>query len=474
MDDLTRTVLNTIRQHEMFEPGDSVVVAVSGGPDSVCMLRVLDELSGALSLQLVVAHVDHVTRNGESHRDAAFVERLADSMGLECHIETIDVAGSKPPGVSFEIAARRARYEFLENLARNTRSSKIAVGHTANDQAETMLMRLMAGTGRRGIAGMRPVRPLGDVVVVRPLIDVKRTEIMGYLESRKITFQIDRTNLDRRYNRNKVRLDLIPTLEREYNPNVADALCRAARLLQEEEDYLSACARETAAQVVLHEDTSAIAMSRPAYSAASPVLRRRLLIDLVRKVSEATARPTLESIESADRLCVDGRTGSRMVVCKDVEVAVEADRLLVRKLRSCYSEPRTASVTDVSLPGRAVVEELGVEVETILVQRTQSIEELIARCGPERQLFDADTVEGDLHIRAPLPGDSFYPLGLGGRKKLSDYFTDEKVPRDRRRRTALLLSGDDIMWVAGGAMDDRFKLTDATRTVLEVRCAPVG
>jgi len=425
-------------------------------------------------LRLVVGHVDHMTRNGESRRDAVFVERLADDMGLECHIETIDVAESKPTGVSFEIAARRARYEFLENLAHSTGAAKIAVGHTANDQAETILMRLVVGTGRRGLAGMRPVRPLGDVVLVRPLIDVKRTEVMSYLESRKIAFQVDRTNLDRRYRRNKVRLDLIPALEKEYNPNVVDALCRAARVLQEEEEYLSACARETAARVVVHENASAIVMSRGAYAAVSPVLRRRLMMDLVREVSHGTARPTLESIESADRLCVDGRAGSIMAISRDVEVVVEYDRLLVRKLSPGSSEPQIAFLIDVPVPGRVVVEELGVEVETSLVQRMQTIEELIARCGPERQLFDADKAGGDLHIRAPMPGDYFYPLGLGGRKKLSDYFTDKKVPRDQRHRRVLLLSGDDIMWVVGGAVDDRFRLTDATRTVLEVRCGSLG
>lgn len=440
----------------------------------MCMLRVLDELSSTLALRLVVGHVDHVTRDGESHRDAAFVEHLAGSMGLECHIETVDVAGCKPGGVSFEVAARRARYEVLASMARSTGSATVAVGHTVNDQAETMLMRLVAGTGRRGLAGMRPVRPLGDVKLVRPLIDVKRAEILRYLESCKVSFQIDRTNLDRRYTRNKIRLDLIPTLQKEYNPNVVDALCRAAKVLQEEEEYLSACARETAARVVVNEDASAIVMSRPAYAAVSAVLRRRLLIDLVRNVSEGTARPTMESIESADRLCMDGRAGSGTAICKEVEVAVEYDRLLVRKTRSGSSEPQPASVVEVPVPGCAVVQELGIEVETSLFQRTQSIEELVARCGPERQLFDADKAQGDLHIGTPLPGDHFYPLGLGGRKKLSDYFTDEKVPRDKRRRTALLLSGDDIMWVVGGAMDDRFKLTDATRTVLEVRCGSIG
>jgi len=474
MDDLTRTVLNTIRQYEMFKPGESVVVAVSGGPDSVCLLRVLDELSEELSLRLVVAHLDHVTRNGESQGDALFVQRLADRMRLECHVSTVDVAGRKPTGLSFEVAARNFRYEFLESVARRTRAAKVAVGHTANDQAETMLMRLISGTGRRGLAGIRPVRPLGDCIVVRPLINVKRAEIMSYLEADKIAFRVDKTNLDASYIRNRIRLELIPALEKDYNPNVVDALSRAARLLQAEEEYLSERARETAARVVLREDASTVQLSRQAYAAASPVLRRRLITDLARRLSDSVPRLTVEAIESADALCVGGRTGSSMVICKDVELVVEYDRLLVKKSLSGSSEHQGAVTVSVPLPGRVAAERLGIELEAEIFRRTQPIEELIARCSPTHQFFDAEKVRGDLYVRTALRGDYFHPLGMGGRKKLSDYFTDEKYPRDRRRQTALLLSGEDIMWVIGGAVDERFKLTNDTGTVLEVRCAQLG
>ena len=183
METLRSTVLDTIREHAMFRHGDSVVVAVSGGPDSVCLLHLLNELRDEFSLHLRVAHLDHSTRNGESTEDALFVESLAKRMDLECHVETVDVARMKPPGGSFEAAARDLRYEFLTRVANQTGSSKIALGHTANDQAETMLMRLISGTGRRGLAGIRPVRDMDDVTRVRPLIDVKRNEILSYLES---------------------------------------------------------------------------------------------------------------------------------------------------------------------------------------------------------------------------------------------------------------------------------------------------
>jgi len=474
MDDLTSTVIKTIERYGMFDSGDSVVLAVSGGPDSVCMLRVLHELATGLSLRLVVACLDHSTRNGESQRDAAFVQSLADSMQIECHVEKVEIGALKPPGVSFEAAARDARYEFLERVAKETRSTKVAVGHTANDQAETMLMRLLSGTGLRGLAGIRPVRPLGDVLLVRPLSDVKRSEIMGYLECHNASFRVDETNFDPSYVRNKIRLELIPTLEKQYNGNVVDALSRAARVLQEEEEYLSERARETASRVVSDENGSVIEMSRAAYSAASPPLRRRLIMDVAHKLSDSMPRLTLASINSADALCVEGRTGSRMSICHDVELTVERERLLVRKLSVDSSERRIDTVVSVPVPGCVAASAFGIEVETRIFERTQTVQELVARCGPAAQFFDAEKVRGDLSVRTKLPGDRFYPLGLGGAKKLGDYFTDAKYPRDKRRQTVLLLSGDDIMWIVGGAVDERFKLTDDTRRVLEVRCARIG
>jgi tRNA(Ile)-lysidine synthase len=473
METLLSTVLDTIREYGMFLHGDSVVVAVSGGPDSVCLLHLLNELRGEFSLQLRVAHLDHSTRDGESTEDALFVESLAERMGLECHVETVDVARTKPPDVSFEAAARDFRYEFLTRVAKQTGFNKIALGHTANDQAETMLMRLISGTGRRGFAGIRPVRALDDVILVRPLIDVKRNEILSYLRSNSVPYRVDKTNLDPAYFRNKVRLELIPLLEKGYNPQVLDALLRSVAVLQGEEEYLSGCARELAARVVMRQNGSVIEMSRDAYASASPVLRRRLIMDIARRLSGKKPRLTGAAIEAADALCVSGRTGSRMFISDDVEISVERDRILAKKVLPHPTEASPGRTFSVPLPGRVSLEMFGIELETSLFDRSQSVEELIADCGPQIQFFDVEKLSGDLYVRTRLPGDWFYPLGLGGKKKLSDYFIDTKRPRDEREETALLLSGEDIIWVIGGAVDDRFKLTDATRKVLKVQCEQV-
>jgi len=458
----------------MLRHGDPVVVAVSGGPDSVCLLHVLNELQREFSLQLSVAHLDHSTRDGESAEDALFVESLANGMGLQCYVETVDVARTKPPGGSFEAAARDLRYEFLIRVAKHTGSTKVALGHTANDQAETMLMRLISGTGRRGLAGIRPVRDLDDVTLIRPLIDVKRNEILSYLRSNNVPYRTDKTNLDPAYFRNKVRLELIPLLQQEYNPQVLDALLRSATVLQEEEQYLSELARELAARAVMRQNGSVTEMSRDVYVSASPVLRRRLIMDIARKLSGKTPRLTGASIEAADALYVSGRTGSRMFISDDVQISVKQETLFAKKV----SPPHPATVTagqmfPVPLPGCVSLEMLGIEIETSLFERSGSVEELIAACGAQLQLFDAEKLGGDLYVRTRLPGDYLYPLGLGGKKKLSDYFIDKKRPRDEREQTVLLLSGEDIMWVVGGAVDERFKLTDSTRKVLKVQCAQV-
>jgi tRNA(Ile)-lysidine synthase len=296
---------------------------------------------------------------------------------------------------------------------------------------------------------------------------------LRFLESNGIPYRIDKTNLDPAYFRNKIRLELIPTLKEQYNPQVLDALVRSAAVLQEEEEFLSERARELAARAVVRQNGSVIEMSRDVYVSASPVLRRRLIMDIAQRLSEKAPRLTAASIEAADALCVSGTTGSRILIADDVQISVEQDRILAKRQLPHPAAVIPGRTFSVPLPGSISLEMFGIELETSILDRSQSVEELIAECGPRVQLFDAEKLSGDLYVRTRLPGDWFYPLGLGGKKKLSDYFIDTKRPRDEREETPLLLSGEDIMWVVGGAVDDRFKLTDATRRVLKVQCEQV-
>lgn len=234
-------VKNTICKYNLISDNDRVLVGVSGGPDSVAMLYILNDLSKTLRFSLHVAHLDHMLRKN-SFRDSGFVQDLADKLSLSSSLDKIDVKARSKKG-SVEEAARNARLEFLVNCAKRIRANKIALGHTVDDQAETVLMRLLRGAGLSGLSGILPKRKIFGLEVVRPLIEVRRKEIELFLEKRKIRYRIDETNSQEIYLRNKIRLQLLPLLEKRYNRNIKEVLAKTAEIVGDDYDYLS---RETA------------------------------------------------------------------------------------------------------------------------------------------------------------------------------------------------------------------------------------
>ncbi|OGW14579.1 MAG: tRNA lysidine(34) synthetase TilS, partial [Nitrospirae bacterium GWA2_42_11] len=220
-DNLLKKVRDTIACHNMLRYGDSVVVGVSGGPDSVCLLYILNELKEDYNLSLHIAHLHHGFRGSEADEDVRFVQSLSKSLGVPAHIDHIDVPSYiKKTKLSKQAGAREVRYRFFNRLADDIGADKIALGHTADDQAETFLMRLLKGSGLHGLTGISPVRDR----IIRPLIDISSDEIKGYLSERDIRYRIDSSNLSPVYLRNKIRLELIPYLAKEYNPNIMDTL----------------------------------------------------------------------------------------------------------------------------------------------------------------------------------------------------------------------------------------------------------
>src|SRR5690606_7110870 len=228
-------VLETARRCRMWAPGDRIVVAVSGGPDSVALLHVLTRLKDQESLDLVVAHLNHRLRGRSADEDAAFVGSLAERWGLPAVVEEADVARmARQRGVGIQEAAREARYAFFSRVAEAWGAARIALAHHADDQVETVLFRLIRGTGTRGLAGIPPVRG----PIIRPLIDVSREDIVAYCRRHRLPYRTDPSNRDMRYRRNRIRWELIPLLEERYNPRVREAIVRMARILRDEDDFL--------------------------------------------------------------------------------------------------------------------------------------------------------------------------------------------------------------------------------------------
>lgn len=449
----------TIHKYRMFRPGNKVVVAVSGGPDSVALLHLLWRLQDELNLTLHVAHMNHRLRGEESQADAAFVRSLAQSLNLPVTVESHDVmAAWVQEGGSLEEVARRIRYEFLEGVAERVGGDKIATGHHADDQAETVLLWLIRGAGPTGLAGIPPVRPLK---VVRPLIEVQREEIEVYLKQHGLAFRQDTSNRETIYLRNKVRWQLIPLLKEEFNPNIISVLRRLATILRDEDDYLQGEVSVYFPQVIKKITKSKIILDVSSFLEYHLAIRRRMIRRALLLLRGNLRHIEFDHIESLLQLAAEGPTG-KVIHLPDELSTERAGEVLIIKHGSTKTFWR-----EVKVPGQTEIPEIEAELRTEILTRENLPSDL--RITPREVAYlDAETLGGPLYVRNRLPGDRFQPLGGPGTKKLKDYFIDQKIPRLERDEIPILTTDEEVVWVGGWRLSEKFKVTDKTKTVLRV------
>ena len=456
MNDKAATILDRVRdtlaRYSMLESGDRCLLAVSGGPDSMVLAQVFHELG----LPFAIAHLDHGTREGDSAADAAFVREAAAGYGVACFGERRDLpTEARMSPDSFEEVARQARYEFLVSTASEQGFHALATGHHADDQAETVLMRVLRGTAPGGLGGIPPVRQSGGVRIIRPLIDCTRAEILAFLQLRGVAYRIDHTNADTGYPRNRVRHDLLPLLARDYNPQVRAALVRLAEMQRDEDIFLSGPAKQMAVECRRDERT----IDRRSFAALHPAMQRRVAALLG---WEYGIECPFERIEAIRRHIAEGPAGKACDLGQGV---------LLRNARDVTElawEPETPEPSVVALAVPGETEAFGRRYTVRELAQIPS-ESLADYCTPARQVFDADALGTDLAVRFRRPGDRFAPLGLGGTKKLKDYFIDLGLTERERARQPLLTAGGEIVWVVGRAVSQTAAVTPATRRIVEVQ-----
>lgn len=442
-------VMATIERFAMLTRGERVLIAVSGGPDSVALLHVFLALRPAYDLTLHVVHVNHHLR-AEASEDARFVSDLARSVGLPVTIT--DVNETPGRGDSPEAWARRVRYRAFDAVAAQAGASRIAVGHTADDQAETVLMRLLQGAGPRGLSGIPPVRG----PFIRPLIELSRDEILSFLKGIGARWVEDRTNLDLSYLRNRLRLHLIPELAR-YNPNVRLALRRVAQHCREGAAALASLGKALRdASVEGERFHLGRDESRP------PGIVKEALRQWVEPL---IGRPLREvHLEALTRLSLRGAQG---LVRLPGGALVERDGSDLRFSRGGERPSFWSSVAPLPLqiPGRTQLPWLGLEVEATLCAA-----EITAIPGdPWSAAFDWDVLRHPISVRSRRPGDRFCPFGFAGTKSLKKFFNDARVPVRSRDQVPLLIAGGEIVWVLGHRRGAAAPLTAGSRRVLILR-----
>ena len=446
-------VLHTIDRYGMAAPGAHVLVAVSGGADSVALLHILV----ALEYHVEIAHLDHQTRGGESRADADFVREMASGLGLPCHIESRAVAqDARESGESFEAYARQERYAFLCRVARERKCDALATGHHRDDQAETVLMRLLRGAGPSALAGIPPVRMEEGVRIIRPLIECARTEIQDWLRSRGVPWREDASNEDTQFLRNRIRHELIPALQDAYNPRLPEALCRTAEALRQDASLLDPMAEEAFAESYLSPGR----IERERFRALHESLQRRCMLLLARRFGVELSHGNVLDGAAYIR---GGETGSQFPF--GPEHLLYNGRTYTEVVATDQNVDAAAKTAPLQVPGTA--EAMGY-VFTCRFLGQLPKEDLAAYCTPQRQVFDADAIRGPVSVRGRRDGDRFAPLGLGGSKKLQDYFVDVGLPAPRRATHPLVVVGERILWVVGYAIDESAAVSRDTKRILEI------
>ncbi len=456
------------KSRRLIGPGDRILVAVSGGPDSVALLALLAELAPAWALALTVCHVHHGLRGREADEDADFVAKLCGTLEIPIRIEHLARTGSprKRARQSWQEWAREARYGALHRAADDLGMSKVALGHTADDQAETVLLWMLRGAGLTGLAGIPLTR---DGHIIRPLLGFRRRDLVQYVKGRGLTSRTDSSNAKPVYLRNRIRQEVLPVLT-AINPAIVDMLCRQAELLREDEQWMSERATDCLARLVKKEE-GRISLRSEEFSLLPLALQRRAIRGLLRQLSPTGRWPTFRTVSAVHRLMTRAQSGSRLILT-GLQVVREYDTIVfARNVRQDDGLREDEAPPPVGPDGLrlAVPATLTWPLtdQTIRVRWGERVPGGALGASPRTAAFDADRFTPDLLLRSWRPGDVFQPAGMKGhRKKLQDYFSDLKVPRGKRQHIPVLVAPEGILWIVGYRQDQRFCATPGTKRVL--------
>ncbi|RJO62429.1 MAG: tRNA lysidine(34) synthetase TilS [Dehalococcoidia bacterium] len=460
-DDIRLGIIRFFQNHNLT--GSKLVVAVSGGPDSVCLLHLLSTLKDELGLTLHIAHLDHHLRGEESRADAEYVRGLAGSLHIPVTIGQGDVkAFQKVNKMTLEEAAREVRYLFLADVCEKIGTHYIVTGHTQNDNVETILLHIVRGSGTRGLVGLRPLTPktIGDrgLVIVRPMLDITREETIDYCQQMRLEPRTDSSNFELSPLRNKIRLKLLPLLT-DYNSNISEALLRLSSSAADELEYLDGQVAELWNKVVTR-DGEVITLDREGLQNVHPALKRHLLRTCLEQLPGGLK--DIESRHIEDMLSLmDKPSGRRIDLPYGLVFMAGYDTLWLGKeseLPCPY--PWLDGEYPLTIPG--VTELPGWHVEAKVVHALDREDNSLVA------YMDFDKVGQKLNVRTWKRGDRFHPLGLGAEKKLGKFMMDARIPKHWRRNIPVVVSSSGIVWLAGYRLDERVKVTSQTRRVLRL------
>ncbi len=451
-------VRKTIEEEGLLFPGASLVIAVSGGADSVALLKTLASLAGEYQLQLAVAHFNHCLRGEESIRDENFVRDICEKMGISIYCGSSNLSNNRIQGKFSEARARQERYSFLMGLAVELGADRVALGHNSDDQVETVLMNFLRGSG---ISGLKGILPLREGLFIRPLLNVSRREIISFLRREGLGFIEDSSNRDESYLRNRIRNSLIPYLKEAYDPHLDRHIRRLSEIARMEDEFINLKIGE-------YLDNTREMLHLDSLLAQHEAVIRRVIKSLLHNLFPPQKEPGYRHIESVYKFIKKNRPDSVMGVCRDWQIKIKDGNLIVEKKTLTFprqQRKQSGYFYQVPLDGQVKIEQINRIWGFTIIDKPSFDEQY--RQG-NTILLDYEKIIPPLCLRTRLPGDRILLPGMTGRKTIKEYFIDKKISRAERDLVPLIADNDSVIVIAGDRISERVRVSDATRRILKI------
>ncbi len=463
---LLSKVCGTLTKYHMTNNDDRVVIALSGGPDSVFLIHAMDKLKNLLNISLYAFHLNHGLRGKEADRDMEFCKDLCDKMEIPIQIIKRDVSDfARKNGLSVEEAGHQLRYSIYKDMLDHFKADKIATGHTFDDQAETVLMRLLSGAGKKGLAG---IAPIWENYIIRPLIDIRKQEILDFLKWSNIKYQLDSTNLDQSMMRNRIRNLLIPLLKEKFNPQIEENLCRIATIFREEMTYLDEITGSLLKRFARITENRAVLDIEETLS-LSPFIAKYLIRRFIANFSGSLKDISFEHTNNVFEL-LESRSGSSVILPGGLRAEKEYRFLVITRWDDNEENGELPDIR-LNIPGITRSKEWGVSI------RAEILNEIPHNVGdnPYSIYLDYDgCIDREFILRTRKIGDRFTPMGMNGTKKLKDFFIDQKVPRRLRESIPIIVCGEEILWIAFYRQSDFCRINEKTKRVLNLQIEKIS
>ena len=451
-------VKNTIEKYGMLAKGDKVLVGVSGGPDSVALLHILKALREEYSLELFVVHVNHMFRGEEARKEAQFVGDLATSWGIDHQIFTEDVGKfARDNRLSPQDAGHQIRKQIFQKLKEKKGFTKLALGHHSGDRVETLLIHLIQGTGLEGLAAMAP----RDQWLIRPLASVKKEDIISYCQSYGLTYCLDPSNAKDIYLRNKVRLNLLPYLEREFNPNITETLLKLESIVAEENRYMEEKVKGIEGEVLKKPSKGKIEIDLKRFNDEPLAIKRRLVRSIFHSLRPESQGLSFNNTEQVIEMVLANKGHKELNLPLGIQVAKGYTTIEFIDTENVEDTKIEQFHYSWELPGELFIPQLN-----ILLEGYYTWERPPTPPHFSRVVLDGDKISSRLEVRSRQKGDRFQPVGMEGTKKLKDFYIDRKIARDLREVIPVILSGEEIIWLPGIAISEKVKIQPSTKEYL--------